>query len=221
MSIKTLGIIGCKQSKQSYACSVREMYQPSTLFQEQIKFAEAYYDNWAVLSCKYGIIFPDTIIEPYDLCMVKGQHINPANIMDKSMVSDWIDLVKQTDLSQYSKIDLHLSLPYYKPIAHLKLGTHIKQPTTIAIGIIKYREALQNMDLSIITSKHISNSPEVKRTYVHPIHGSVYGYARDVVKAFPDLGLNETNLTKIEKYNLDGTKNRLYCKSSKGWKVEV
>ena len=219
--MKTLMIINCKQSKQDRACLVREMYQPSTLFQEQVKLAEVFYDEWAVLSCKYGIVFPDQIIEPYDLCMTTGQHINPANVMDKANIGKWINLVSQTDLSKYTQVDLHLSNPYYKPIAHLNIGNHIKQPTTIAIGIIKYRQALIDMDLSVLTSKHISNSPEVKRTYTHPIHGKVYGFARDLVKAFPHLGLNETNLTKIEKYNLDGTKNRLYCQSSKGWKVET
>ena len=64
--MSSLAVLNCMRSKQIYPCGPREMYWPSILFRSQVAFVEARYDNWVVVSSKYGVVQQDQIIEPYD-----------------------------------------------------------------------------------------------------------------------------------------------------------
>ena len=67
--LKSLGLISCTKSKQSYSCRASEMYQASDLFRKAYSYATENYDFVAILSAKYGLLFPDDKIEPYDLTL--------------------------------------------------------------------------------------------------------------------------------------------------------
>ena len=67
--MKTLGLISCTQLKQNYPCKASEMYLPSDLFSKAYAYAEKNYDFVAILSAKYGVLFPNDEIEPYDLTL--------------------------------------------------------------------------------------------------------------------------------------------------------
>ena len=61
-------IVGCSKRKKSYTCPAEEMYSESQLFSKTIKYIKNNYNcSYKILSAKYGIISPDTIIEPYDV----------------------------------------------------------------------------------------------------------------------------------------------------------
>ncbi|MEM1505386.1 hypothetical protein RG959_18450 [Domibacillus sp. 8LH] len=63
-------LVSCTKLKASYSCNAREMYQESTLFKKAITFIEQQgYEDWYVLSAKYGLLRQKDIIEPYDLTL--------------------------------------------------------------------------------------------------------------------------------------------------------
>jgi len=67
--LKSLGLISCSSLKQDYPCKASEMYQASDLFKKAYSYATKNYDFVAILSAKYGLLFPDDKIEPYDLTL--------------------------------------------------------------------------------------------------------------------------------------------------------
>jgi hypothetical protein len=83
------------------------MYQESTLFKKAIKYIEHQdYDDWFVLSAKYGLLRQDEQIEPYDLTL---------NKMKASERKTWSDIVlKQIDNLQMnlSQIDFYAGIKY-------------------------------------------------------------------------------------------------------------
>jgi len=69
IELKTLGLISCTKKKQSYRCKASEMYSASDLFRKAYFYAVKNYDSVAILSAKYGLLFPDDEIEPYNLTL--------------------------------------------------------------------------------------------------------------------------------------------------------
>lgn len=67
--MKSPGLISCTKSKQDYPCKASEMYQASDLFRKAYSYAIKNYDFVAILSAKYGLLFPDDKIAPYDLTL--------------------------------------------------------------------------------------------------------------------------------------------------------
>jgi hypothetical protein len=59
-------LIGCVASKAAHAKPARDLYT-SPLFERRRAYAEARDAPWFVYSAKYGLMDPDTTIEPYDL----------------------------------------------------------------------------------------------------------------------------------------------------------
>lgn len=118
--IRKLAIISCKAKKKTYACNASEMYSDSPQFKHQILFINEYYDDYKILSLKYGILDKDDHIEPYNLTLTPGSsHMskNPT-ITHKSKIN-WATKVRKqiANLSfQYDRIDLHLSSNYLTEI---------------------------------------------------------------------------------------------------------
>lgn len=93
--MKTLGIISCTKKKKDYPCKASEMYSASDLFRKAYAYCAKKYDNVAILSAKYGLLFPFEEIEPYDVTL---------NNMGIDEVKKWSDQV----LQQFPvKIELH------------------------------------------------------------------------------------------------------------------
>lgn len=61
-----IALVGCGKSKLDRAAPARELYT-GNLFAAARAWAETFADRWFVLSAKYGLVDPDTVIEPYDL----------------------------------------------------------------------------------------------------------------------------------------------------------
>ena len=118
-TMKKLAIINCKSRKLKHRCPAEEMYSHSFQFRSQVEFIKKYYDGYLILSTKYGLITPTTIIEPYNLSIAKGTRLKNKDVFTKNELKEWGDKVIQAIqpyLEKYDKIDLHISQAYLKPI---------------------------------------------------------------------------------------------------------
>ncbi|MCK4478190.1 hypothetical protein KAU88_06660 [Candidatus Bathyarchaeota archaeon] len=94
--MKTLGLISCTKSKQSYLCKASEMYSASDLFRKAYSYATKNYDFVAILSAKYGLLFPDDKTEPYDLTL---------NVMNSNERKEWAERVSNQMKSRLRLLD--------------------------------------------------------------------------------------------------------------------
>lgn len=131
--LKSLGLISCTKSKQDYPCKASEMYSASDLFRKAYSYATKNYDFVAILSAKYGLLFPDNEIEPYDLTL---------NDMNSRQIREWADKVfrqmrRRLRLEDFDKVFFHAGKKYREhlipklenvgihceiPLEHLRIG---------------------------------------------------------------------------------------------------
>jgi Family of unknown function (DUF6884) len=67
-----VGLVACSRTKLSRAAPARELYC-SPLFRAARAYAERRYgpDRWLIASARYGLVDPDTVIEPYDMMLAE------------------------------------------------------------------------------------------------------------------------------------------------------
>jgi hypothetical protein len=58
-------LIGCGKSKIDHAAPARELYTGS-LFRAARDYAEGKGKPWAIVSAKYGLLLPETMVKPYE-----------------------------------------------------------------------------------------------------------------------------------------------------------
>jgi len=76
-----IALVSCTKLKQEYSCEAKDMYLPSQLFRKARNYIEKNnYDNWFILSAKYGLLKPTDIIEPYNITL---------NTMKKDEIIRW------------------------------------------------------------------------------------------------------------------------------------
>ena len=97
--MKTLGLISCTKKKKDHKCKASEMYSASDLFRKAYAYCTKSYDNVAILSAKYGLLYPFEEIEPYNVTL---------NNMTVNQVKKWSDDVFQEFLIKVSLNDLGL-----------------------------------------------------------------------------------------------------------------
>src|SRR4051812_14248834 len=102
-----IALVSCTKLKANHSCSAIKMYQKSSLFSKAIKYIEQQnYDNWFVLSAKYGLLSQQDVIEPYDITI---------NTMKVSERKEWSKLVaKQLENLQMdiTQIDFYVGSKY-------------------------------------------------------------------------------------------------------------
>lgn len=65
-----IALVSCSKNKQEKLCTAEEMYAKSNLFRKASNYVKnSTFDNWFILSAKYGLLRPETLIEPYDLTL--------------------------------------------------------------------------------------------------------------------------------------------------------
>jgi hypothetical protein len=102
-----IALISCTKLKQNYPCQAQEMYLQSTLFKKASNYIkQQHYDKWFILSAKYGLLEPNTIIEPYNTTL------NNMNALD---IKTWSQNVYKK-LIQYNpnEIDFYTGEKYRK-----------------------------------------------------------------------------------------------------------
>jgi hypothetical protein len=67
--MRRIGLISCVKDKEDYATVASKLYK-SKLFLYSKKYAERNYDAYFILSAKYGLIFPDEVVQPYDETLI-------------------------------------------------------------------------------------------------------------------------------------------------------
>lgn len=72
-----LVLISCCGPKTATARRAAELYT-SDLFRKSVRYAEVTGASWAVLSALYGLVWPDTVIAPYDLRLQSLDRVHRA-----------------------------------------------------------------------------------------------------------------------------------------------
>ena len=106
--MKSLGLISCTKSKRRYPCKASDMYSASDLFRKAYSYATRNYDFVAILSAKYGLLFPDERIEPYNLTL---------NDMNSQQRKGWAETVfnqmrSRLRLRDFDKVFFHAGRKY-------------------------------------------------------------------------------------------------------------
>jgi len=203
-----IAIINCKAKKQNYKCAAEEMYDISFQFRYQVDFIKEYYDDYLILSSKYGLISPNKIIEPYETTLAKGARLKAVDRLEGEKLDKWVKKVKtqfEWLKENYDQIDLHISNAYLDPIKDVldSKTTHIKQPVNPGLVKNRYIEALDvykktgNIDLNSIGELRKSKDPEIERWWYHKNHEPFFGYARHLCKKYPIV--DEGNATRVSR----------------------
>jgi hypothetical protein len=236
---KRLAIINCKSKKQSYKCTAEEMYSISFQFRSQLDFIKQYYDDYAILSTKYGIIYPTSIIEPYEISLAKGARLKNTHTLSDIELREWSkSVMKQLSLLSeiYDEIDLHISNQYLKPIKEILSNhkfTHIKQPVNPGLVKNRYEEILnklqkgETINLNTIGETRKSLDPEISRWWYHNDNEPFQGFARHLTKKYPNV--DEGNASRVSRGLNPHTcgwvvdkeiLNKLYKTNSGQWRIK-
>jgi cytoplasmic iron level regulating protein YaaA (DUF328/UPF0246 family) len=102
-----IALVSCTKQKANYACTVKEMYRESMLFKKAVKFIEQQnYDDWYVLSAKYGLLRKQDVIKPYDLTL-NYMKACERKVWSESVLKQLVNL--QLDIEQ---IDFYSGVKY-------------------------------------------------------------------------------------------------------------
>jgi len=207
-----IGIIGCKATKQNYACSVDEMYSKSPAYRAQSEFCKKAYDDYYVVSFITGVKHHTDIIEPYDAPSLGRFGLNMSlkhKIVDKPDPEN-VEMVNKQLAEMINKgweIDYHTSQKPYSFIdKELKEEiNYIKQPQGHNAVKSRYKQVIDMLDTKSLKEclKSIgrkSEKPkESKRWWYHPNYEPFYGTCTMLFGYYKKKGLkfNNGNLSKI------------------------
>jgi hypothetical protein len=217
-----VAVISCKKQKQIYACEADEMYSKSFVYRAQRNFIKPAYDQYLILSSKYGLIKPDKVIEPYDKSIYKNPSINFDNTeVVEDATAFWIYVEDRLNklLDMGCEIDFHTSNDYYKPLSKIikTKVNHIKQPKAFGLTQTVYNEAeemFNNGDsldtcLTHITKKRPSKYNEQPKWFYHPQFGEYFGKTSDLHRKYPN-DTDEGTLYQLSTFR---------TKQHKGWVI--
>lgn len=83
MTGETIALVSCVKKKKPVRCAAQDLYD-SDLFRKMKCYAKQHSDKWFILSAHYGLLSPETVIEPYELTF------NKMRIRDRR---EWADRV--------------------------------------------------------------------------------------------------------------------------------
>lgn len=220
---KILAVVNCKARKSKEKCTARKMYWPSKMFRTMVEAFDTIYPDFIILSAKYHVLYPNTVIQPY--CISIDSHSfnkHKEYQLSNKEKKEWAEQVIQHSIwDMYSEIHLHISNPYWnllKPYwQNNSKFIYIKQPRTPALVIQRYEEFLEKYNknhsldsesfqnfLKAIGRYEPSKYPEIRRQWLHPQFGEFFGYARELIKEFPEQNLDEGTLMRVDKKNEEG-----------------
>lgn len=114
-----VALIACSKNKQNQLCKAEEMYDKSTLFKKAKNYVQNQnYDQWFILSAKYGLLRPEEIITPYDKTL---------NNMNSKEIKQWSeDVFNKLNNYNLHEIDLYAGDKYRKYLIPLLESQNIK-----------------------------------------------------------------------------------------------
>lgn len=128
-----IALIGCTSRKQDYACPAIEMYTKSNYFNLKLDYCKKInIDKIFILSAKYGLLEPDTIIQPYNLHLKSTSKDYRLNWSENVLK----DLKQKTDIendefiilagNDYMKYLLEYIPNHNNPVKGLGIGQQMK-----------------------------------------------------------------------------------------------
>jgi len=205
---KRIAIVSCKSRKQDYICSADEMYSASHLYKAQRNFFIKGYDDWYIISSKYGLIHHTQIIEPYDITL--GAH--SSNMTKNQKISTWDEYTLEKIQNQIDwmvkkgwVIDIHTSRVYYNPLSDKTKNStnYVKQPR--GVNTIKeiYDTSTQMLDnnplekcLEFISEKKLSKTQDTPKWWYHNDFEKFYGTSGELKKTYPEQ-MNEGGILRV------------------------
>jgi len=109
--MKQIVILSCTAKKKSYPCSAAEMYSASQYFVKAYQYAKLIGDEIFILSTKYGLLYQDEVIDPYDETL-NNKTENEKSEWAKSVIEKLRSL---TDI-QNDNFTLIMGRTYYEQI---------------------------------------------------------------------------------------------------------
>lgn len=108
--MRTHLLIGCGRSKLAHPAPARDLYTGS-LFRAARGYAESSGLPWAVLSARYGVVQPGTVIEPYDTRLLGGAWPRSREI-ERPRVG--MQIARWIGVSRPALVEIHAGAPYVK-----------------------------------------------------------------------------------------------------------
>lgn len=125
-----IGLVGCGRTKAPAERAAKDLYL-GTLFQSARAYAEAFCDEWIILSARHGVLPPDDLVEPYEQSMSSmrlsereawGQRVSSSlNERYRGLRVRYVGLAG----SEYLR-HLRLQAPLDEPLDRMGIGTRIK-----------------------------------------------------------------------------------------------
>jgi len=166
-----IAILNCKGTKQNYMCPAEEMYSKSYIFSKQLEIVKQNYDKYYILSSKYGMVEPTTIIEPYDLTFEPpkidftrgmGAGYNKAPRATVEYKQQWATKVIEQLKQLNGNVDMWIGNLYYQPIKkHLPANIR-KVQVNSGKGVNKMKGMLTQMSTMDISVEEMINQGLVK-----------------------------------------------------------
>ena len=105
-------LIGCGKSKLTHAAQARDLYT-GPLFRARRAFAEASGCPWFIVSAKYHLLHPETLIEPYD-CRLNSQRATNAGwgVTTLGKLADWVRASGFVPDPKFCELEIHAGAHY-------------------------------------------------------------------------------------------------------------
>lgn len=116
-------LISCVKTKRAYPCAAKDLYE-STLFRAQREYAETVAQYWFILSAKYGLLTPDTKIEPYE------QTLNNVGIAERRAWAERVATALKGKISPGTKVVITAGENYCRFLTPLieAWGSRVERP---------------------------------------------------------------------------------------------
>lgn len=134
-NVTELWLICCASRKRPSSCPARLLYDESTLFRYSRDYVESYSYPYCILSAKYGLLEPDTVISPYNLTLLNfdtDAHIEWSERVFKQLMENYPN-VKKLHLytgNAYEKYLIPLleanGIEYEQYLKHYGIGQKVK-----------------------------------------------------------------------------------------------
>ncbi len=107
-------LIGCGKEKAATPRPAHDLYT-GQLFAARRRYAEQSSRQWWIVSAKHGLIYPPTIIAPYDLTIGDLRPVDAAAWQLGTVVQLLSELPDDTDLRQLI-VEIHAGAEYATPL---------------------------------------------------------------------------------------------------------
>lgn len=124
--IERVVLVQCTNSKRDKPAPARDLYDESDYFRDYRSYAEAFADEWFILSAKHGLLEPRTVIAPYDERGIgKEQAIAIADfLVDRTTAETTIELMAGMDYTDplVPELERCTSADVVEPHRGLRIG---------------------------------------------------------------------------------------------------